>query len=111
LKITFLGTGACVANLKRGLPSLLVETWAIGIRVSELEYLFITHPHPDHTTDYPAIVHDQALTTRKRLNAYGPKGLSLHTHILFTQLYPEVSQSPRYFEIRNTRGKFTTKIK
>jgi len=104
MKVVFLGTGVCIARRERGSPGLLVETddekllfdcgsgtiktlTNLGYDISNFNYLFLTHFHIDHVTDYPAIVKDRRFTTRKVLNVYGPLGLKNHTDILFNQLF------------------------
>jgi ribonuclease BN (tRNA processing enzyme) len=116
MKITFLGTGTCIANSRRRHPGILIEINGsnflfdcgsgtvyqlekLGVKVSEIKHLFITHLHPDHTLDYITIVHDRILSTRKKLKVYGPRGLKLFTNTLFTQVYPGLSQEGKCFKI------------
>ena len=108
MKLTFLGTGVCIAKEKRGSPGLLAEIdgekllfdcgsgtiktlKSLGYDISNFSYLFLTHFHIDHVSDYPAIVKDRKFTTEKTLNVYGPVGLRNHTDILFTQLFSYMS--------------------
>lgn len=104
MKVTFLGTGVCIARAERSSPGLLVEIGNekllfdcgsgsiktlknLGYDISNFNYLFLTHFHIDHVTDYPTIVKDRKFTTGEILNAYGPPGLKRHTDILFNQLF------------------------
>ncbi len=68
MKLTILGSGTCVPNKKRGSSGYLVETpkskilldcgagttWKlekIGINYLEIDHIFFSHLHPDHTGD------------------------------------------------------------
>lgn len=69
VKITILGSGTCVPSLKRGSPSILIQTGdnnilldlgagtirrllETGITITEVTHLFFTHFHPDHTGEF-----------------------------------------------------------
>jgi len=66
--IYIIGSGTCVPSLKRGSPALAIkiedktllfdggsgtlrQLLRVGIRFQEIDYLFYTHFHPDHTGD------------------------------------------------------------
>jgi len=68
MKLTILGSGACIPNTKRGSSGYLLETsdskilldcgsgttWKleqIGINYLEIDHIFFSHIHPDHTGD------------------------------------------------------------
>jgi len=68
MKLTILGSGTCIPNKKRGSSGYLLETsvskmlldcgsgttWKleqIGINYLEIDHIFFSHIHPDHTGD------------------------------------------------------------
>ena len=95
MKIQILGSGTCIPSTRRGSSSYLISldsinmlfdcgngtTWKLektGVNYLEIDYIFITHFHPDHNADlipflfatkYPA---DQTRT--KPLYVWGPEG-------------------------------------
>lgn len=99
MKLTVLGSGTCVPNKNRGSSGYLLEiddkkilldcgngtTWKlekIGISYLDIDYIFITHFHPDHTADlipflfatkYPYPYKEKR---EKKLSIYGPKGFT-----------------------------------
>ena len=96
MKLYILGSGTCVPNTRRGSSGYVLEldqttilfdcgggtTWKlgmIGIDYLEVDHIFITHFHPDHTVDlitflfatkYP---HPNKFRN-KSLSIWGPKG-------------------------------------
>jgi len=98
VKATVLGSGTFIPNLKRNAPGYLLEFADKKILIdcgsgtllqleklgkelyTELDYIFITHLHPDHTSDLAALM--QLLEwlpnfeREKELIVVGPKGIS-----------------------------------
>ncbi len=96
--VTVLGSGTFIPNLKRNAPGYLLELADKKILIDcgsgtllqleklkkelykELDYIFITHLHPDHTSDLAALM--QLLEwfpnydRKKKLILAGPKGTS-----------------------------------
>lgn len=110
MRIIFVGTGACIINSVRAPSSILIKVGddnllfdcgpgiayriaGMGINVSELKYIFITHFHVDHISDISAIVQDRIFTTGKPLYLYGPLGLGGYINLLFTKLHPSIGKS------------------
>lgn len=96
MEVIILGSGTGIPSLKRGGPGVLVipdkgdeilldiglgtlhKLIKVGIRFQELKYLFITHFHPDHVHELPALLfaNKYAVEPRKEdLHIIGPKGL------------------------------------
>ncbi len=97
MKLTILGSGTAVPSLRRASPSSLLTVnglkllidcgpgtlrrlLEIGVEHSEIDYLFLTHFHPDHSLD---IIHLLFVTRyllgpkrEKPLTIYGGPGLS-----------------------------------
>jgi ribonuclease BN (tRNA processing enzyme) len=117
MKITFLGTGVIVPTKKRAFPGLLVEIGnekllfdcgpctihrliKLGVDISLLKHVFITHFHIDHVLDYIALVKIRALTGREELNVYGPKGLEKFNKDVFENIlaFSYMSKDLKCFE-------------
>ncbi len=95
MKITLLGTGTCHQQKDRSTTAINCAGWGthflidIGsgalrrmaennISMETVEALFLTHVHPDHLTDFPALI-QQYFTQRpnprgKTLYVFGPPG-------------------------------------
>ena len=95
MKLQILGSGTCIPSTRRGSSSYLISldsikilfdcgngtTWKlekIGVNYLDIDYIFITHFHPDHNADlipllfatkYPA-----GKTRSKPLKVCGPEG-------------------------------------
>lgn len=97
MKLTILGSGTCIPSINRGSSGYLLETgdkrilldcgngttWKLekaGINYLDIDYIFITHFHPDHTADLIpflfATKYPHNKQRSKPLFLYGPKGLS-----------------------------------
>lgn len=130
MKLTVLGSGTCVPNINRGSSGYLLEiggtkilfdcgngtTWKlekIGVNYLDIDYIFITHLHPDHTADlipflfatkYPYPYKEKR---SKQLLIYGPKG--------FCQFYKNLKNlygdwvSPPNLDIKEIDKKLRTK--
>ena len=93
-EVILLGTGTCVPSLKRSSPSCAVRIgdqtllfdmgWGAlrrlleaGIAPADLDYLFLTHAHPDHSSDLIpllfAIRHLPGVTRDRDINVCGPE--------------------------------------
>ena len=93
IRIAFLGTSGSVPTLKRGLPSIVVQSprsmWMfdcgegvqrqmMGSKTSfhRKMKIFITHLHGDHVLGLPGLLQTMALMERKEpVEVYGPTGL------------------------------------
>jgi len=95
MKLTILGSGTCIPHKKRGSSGYLLETskskilldcgagttWKlekIGINYLEIDHIFISHLHPDHTGDLVpflfATKYSGKKTREKPLFIWGAKG-------------------------------------
>ncbi|MBW1709870.1 MAG: MBL fold metallo-hydrolase [Deltaproteobacteria bacterium] len=96
MEIIFLGTGTGAPSAKRGAPGLTVRAGNVtllfdsgsgtlrqlaraGLSYNDLDYLFYTHLHPDHTTDLISYLfatrYFPEFTRTKPARIYGPMGL------------------------------------
>ena len=113
MKVTVLGSGNFIPNLKRNAPGYLLEFNEKKILVDcgsgillqlekirnqlyqELDYIFITHTHIDHVSDLDALLHvlkwNKGRT--KELVFIGPKGFELFYE---THLAPVVETSNEF---------------
>ncbi len=97
VKLTVLGSGTCVPHKKRGSSGYLLSTdtgaalfdcgngavWKlekIGVDYLEIDNVFITHFHPDHTSDLIPLLfatrHPYGKKRVKPLGIWGPEGFS-----------------------------------
>lgn len=107
MKLHILGSGTCVPTLRRGSSGYALElpkstilldcgsgtTWKlgkVGIDYLEVDHIFITHFHPDHTADLIAFLFatkypHPSRYREKPLVIWGPKG--------FTDLYTSLKSA------------------
>lgn len=102
-RVIVLGTGTPVPNAARSGPGLavvydgraylfdagggmvqrMIEAWeeldAEALYPTNVEHLFISHLHSDHTLDYPELAATYWWRRTEKLNAYGPVGLRAMT--------------------------------
>lgn len=94
MKLTLLGSGSARADAERGAPALLLQAegsaWWIdagsgalrqtarcGVDPVALDGVFVTHRHPDHTTDLAALWFAMRAEGRSRdLDVWGGEGLA-----------------------------------
>ena len=95
MKIQILGSGTCIPSIRRGSSSYLISldsnnilfdcgngtTWKlekIGVSYLDIDYIFITHFHPDHNADLIpflfATKHPAGSPRTKPLHVWGPEG-------------------------------------
>ena len=95
MKLTILGSGTCIPSVKRGPSGYLIQTedskilldcgsgttWKlenIGVNYLEIDHIFFSHIHPDHTADLVpflfATKYNHYEKRRKPLNIWGGKG-------------------------------------
>jgi len=96
MKLTLLGTGSFITDLNHFGPGYLLEIddkkilidagqgtvihlLQLGIKVQDLDYIFITHFHADHTADIASILLNYYITCRnhnfsKKIKILGPVG-------------------------------------
>ena len=92
--MVILGSGTAVPSLERGAPGLLVEVGGknllidggsgtlnrllkVGVRVSDIDFIFYSHLHPDHTADLVPLLfalRNPDLSRDKGLTIAGPPG-------------------------------------
>src|SRR4051812_35815274 len=100
-RIHFLGTGGTIPPHRRALTAFYVvrggdkwlfdcgegtqrQLWAATGGLPDLDGIFLTHFHGDHTLGLPGIINTMALYGRTRpISLYGPEGLrdSLQAHV------------------------------
>ena len=103
-KVTLLGTGTPVVNLKRSGPSQVVwvgdepllvdcglgtahQLLRAGIDPARVRHLFFTHHHSDHNLDYAGFAISSWGRGRPDLRVFGPAGTVELTGLLFQQAY------------------------
>jgi len=106
MQLTILGSGTAIPSLRRGSPGLLVEVAGqsllfdggagtlpkllkVGVSVLELDRVFYTHLHPDHTGDLVPLLfalRNPAWQRTKPLYITGPKGFRAY-HEGLVELY------------------------
>jgi len=102
--VTILGSGTAIPSLRRGSPGLLVEVAGqsllfdggagtlprllrAGVTVLDLDRVFYTHLHPDHTGDLVPLLfalRNPAWRREKSLHITGPKGFGAYYEALAT---------------------------
>lgn len=100
-RLTFLGTGGTIPTHRRALTAFYVvrggdkwlfdcgegtqrQLWAATGGLPDLDGIFLTHYHGDHTLGLPGIINTMALYGRTRpISVYGPPDLrdSLQAHV------------------------------
>lgn len=138
MKLTILGSGTCKPNPKRKSPgyvlsidreNILVDMGCgtfnnfnkAGFDYKKINYIFITHIHPDHVSDLIAYlqlyyVDELQSKSRKTLNIIGPKGFKefynkylsafgLLKKIKFVKVY-EMSEMSKKFSFGKVRVKY-----
>ena len=99
MKITILGSSSFVSSPDRFGPGYLLEVGdkkilveagsgtqirlaQLGVNIRDLDYIFITHFHPDHTADLPSFFLRYSMVVRAdpkldgKLIIFGPKGIT-----------------------------------
>lgn len=107
MKLTVLGSGSCIPRQSRAQPSYLLslgketilldagagtqrQLLAAGFDYRKISGIFLTHLHPDHVNDLPAILlafMNDKPARKKPLNLFGPKGMKKFYRTLLA-LYP-----------------------
>ncbi len=113
--VTILGSGTAIPSLRRGSPGLLVEVagqsllfdggagtlsklLGAGVTVLDLDRVFYTHLHPDHTGDLVPLLfalRNPAWRRAKPLHITGPKGFGAYYEAL-VKLYGDWIASKSY---------------
>lgn len=105
MKLILLGTGAARPDPERAPPSQVIivddepilidcgggasiNLTKVGITLSTIQNILLTHLHIDHCVDYPSIIFGGYLTGRtKEVNVFGPKGVINFSKTLFNSVY------------------------
>ena len=98
LRVTILGSGTCVPRLDRSASAVLVETGrskilmdigpgtiqrllVYGVSIFDLTHIFLSHFHPDHTSELVPMIFATKYPDRKkrlsRLDVFGGPGLGV----------------------------------
>ncbi len=100
MKLTTLGTGSPEPTVRRASSGYLVEVGEekllfdcgggvfdrllqVGLRPTDIDYLFFSHLHSDHMMDYARLVHAAWDEGRTSLKVFGPQPVSSMTQKLF----------------------------
>ncbi len=106
--VTILGSGAAIPQTDRNAPGLLLTdrqnklTYMIdcgsgstqqvvrtGIPYTQITHLFLSHLHPDHTAELPALLQALALDTPPHvLEIFGPIGTKFFCQTIVQTLFP-----------------------
>ncbi len=128
MRLTILGSGTCVPYQRRGSSSYALElrnskilldcgngaTWKLGkakINYLDIDHIFITHFHPDHTADLIpflfATKYAYQSSRTKSLNIWGPAGFTRFFSSL-TEAYGDwiVPQTLTVSDIEKTEIRF-----
>jgi ribonuclease BN (tRNA processing enzyme) len=127
MDVTILGSGTAIPSLRRGSPGLLVEVAGqsllfdggagtlpkllrAGVTVLDLDRVFYTHLHPDHTGDLVPLLfalRNPAWRRAKPLYITGPKGFGAYYEALVT-LYGDWIAAKSYdLVLREVLGEVT----
>jgi ribonuclease BN (tRNA processing enzyme) len=118
-KIIILGSGSCIPSKDRGYPGAIInynKKWmlfdagsgtldkiaAFGIDSKEIDVLFFSHLHPDHTVDLITFLlelnYTPDYTRTRKLEIYGPEGLKKFIKGL-QKVYPHIKPNSYSLEI------------
>jgi ribonuclease BN (tRNA processing enzyme) len=121
-KIILLGTGNPNPDPERFGPSVAIivndalylidcgagvtrRVAAMGIQVSKITRIFLTHLHSDHTIGYPdAILTPGVVDRLEPLEVYGPKGLTEMTEHIMTAFKIDIQERIEGLEPGNKEG-------
>ena len=104
-EVVFLGTGGAFPTKRRGTSALLIESPALrmlvecgpdivrqlahaDVRASDIEWLFVSHSHGDHTLGFPMLIISR-LPTSTRLRVYGAQETITTLEMLWTLAYAD----------------------
>lgn len=108
-EITFLGTGGAFSAGRRGNLALLIQSGdlrmlveagpailqqlaSVGLCGSDIDYLFVSHSHGDHTLGFPMLVLSR-LAAPNRLQVYASPGTIATLEMLWTLAYTDFGSS------------------
>lgn len=121
MEVVFLGTGTGVPLSYRASPAIAISRrnspilldlgpgtlrrmQQAGLRHSDVEWIFLTHFHPDHCADlvhlFFATRNPSALRNRKPFTIIGPEGLKLHVENLHRAYGDSLSLPPGLLRLR-----------
>lgn len=127
MKLTILGSGTYQPELERHSSAYLIEVGKskicfdfgrgavdqllkVGVAITQIEAIFISHWHPDHVSDLLSILHysnaplpdELAILSKPRvkpLKIYGPKGTKNSISHLFDALMADMKQNIEVIEL------------
>ncbi|MDZ7861031.1 MAG: MBL fold metallo-hydrolase [Candidatus Krumholzibacteriota bacterium] len=123
-RITVLGSGTIIPSARRKPTAIMFETdsevilfdcgpsipQAIvvnGFSLSELDRIFITHFHPDHTLGlghiFSAVINDAGFPERKEFHLYAPEGIGEFIR-KWHDLYPSNRKATRFFNVNEVHA-------
>lgn len=115
--LTLLGTGTCLIEHNRRASSVLLDLddtyilfdcghgivqrlLEVGVRHHQLQYIVLSHFHPDHVSDIIPLLHAGAWSQRDPrttdIHIYGPLGLQKIIDGLLQVFGPQAFQQPTY---------------
>lgn len=118
-RITVLGSGTIIPTARRRSTAIIFETDSEvilfdcgpsipravavnGFSLRELDRIFITHFHPDHTLGlghiFSAVINDAGFPERKEFHLYGPEGIGGFIR-KWHDLYPSNRKADRLFNV------------
>lgn len=137
MEVIIVGSGTGLPSLRRGLPAMLVKMGKenilfdsgagtlrklleVGVSYHDLDYLFYTHLHPDHTLDLVSILFAMKYPgspRKKELHLIGPKGfrdfhqglVEVYGHSIQAELYELYVEEIGEGEMRYNGWKVTSK--
>jgi len=120
MEITILGSGIWIPTKQQNSPAYLIRISNsyilldcgsgtlrrlidINFNWQKINHLFISHTHPDHATELPAIIHTRKSNKKRPLHIYGPKNVEKFLNLIKTEM--TTSYKPRDFKFHHLKDK------